>query len=169
MIASFASAALMAEEAKNSDSHSRVYVSLGGHIENRDSVSKNHIDAYAGYDLLMSEENRIYVGGRLGIFQEQVLTSIPVTNLSTKFYVGTQAYKLFGLSDSVDLRTGVNLDLATGDSVSPVYLYLGGHAGPRFHLSQTVHLDIPIEIGFWPAFTGVPVMFRGVVQVGLSL
>ena len=141
-----------------------VYGAFGGHIEQRSGNSKTNIDAYAGYDRYLG--NGYYVGARLGILQEQVLSFLATTQ--TKFFGGAQGYKIFALSNVVDLKAGVNVDLAQGDSTDPIYLYTGVNVGPRIYFNRQIHVDVPLEVGLWPFFSGIPVFFKAAVQVGFG-
>lgn len=141
-----------------------VYGAFGGHIEQRSGNSKAHIDAYAGYDRHLG--NGYYLGARLGILQEQVLSFLVTTQ--TKFFGGIQGYKIFPMHNIVDLKAGLIADIAQGDSADPIYLYTGANIGPRFYFTRNMHLDVPLEVGLWPFFNGIPVFFKAAVQVGIG-
>ncbi len=149
--------------AENTAKHS-IYAQFGFHNEQRDEVSEYNVNGAFGYDRLISGTHRLYAGPRAGIYQENVLTFSPDT--STKPFVGGHIYRLLMPSDILDFKLGVAIDILKGDDEDPIYGYIGGETGLRYHISEKYYLEFPSEFGFFPAFEGTPYFFKVGFQIG---
>ncbi len=134
-------------------------------------ASESNMEFSGGFDYLISPFSRFYVGVRAGVYQEQVLTSVPVaTTPHVRPFLGGQAFLLFPLERFLGLKLGgaADLLLAAPGSSLPVWLYTGVLAGLRVKIWDPFYIEIPGEIGLTPFFDGSPVFLKIGFQTGIA-
>ena len=141
---------------------------MSGHLENRSGERRGNFDGTLGWDRLADEENDFYVGARIGVYREEVLFAIPTREVRSHFLLGTQAYRYFGVAEGTVLRVGAVVDIITQVPNSAVAAYAGVLAGMRFFTQKDFYLEIPVELGSWPAFSGIGVFVKIGIQVGMG-
>ena len=148
-----------------------VYGTFNFHFENRvlvTNVNRTNTDYYLGFDRLLNPEGGLYIGARLGLYNEEVLTSLPVSGIYNHFFFGAQGFKLFKVADRFGIKLGVALDLLAAVASTPLSLYIGGLSGLRLDITDNIYVDVPVEIGVWPFYSGVGLFTRVGLQVGVG-
>ncbi len=140
-----------------------IYVQANGHIENRNSTSKNNFGGQVGVDFEIL--GPIYAGPRLGYYRLDVV-NLPSNGTKAKIGGGLHIYGLLPLG-LFSVKGGIASDLLAGDDHDPVYLYTGLETGVRMGL-PLVYFEVPIEAGMFPAFDSKIYLFTAGLQVGVK-
>lgn len=179
MIAGFVNVSKADDEkaAEQSLNRSFVYGNFYYHSESRlgvndiSRVSERNLEFSGGFDYLLNPESNLYVGGRAGIYQEQVLTSVPVEPTHSHPFLGGQIYKLFPFEQHLAFKLGGAADLLivpNGPS-APVWLYAGALGGFRVKFTESFYVEAPIELGITPMFDGTPILTKIGLQLGFAI
>ena len=72
------------------------------------------------------------------------------------------------MADRFGIKLGVALDLLAAVASTPLSLYIGGLSGLRLDITDNIYVDVPVEIGVWPFYSGVGLFTRVGLQVGVG-
>lgn len=154
-----------------------IYGNFYYHSESREltslipRINETNLEFSVGYDYLLNADSLFYVGARAGIYEEQVLTSLPVGWKNSRPFFGGQGYKLIPFEKIFSLKLGAAADfiVAPRGSDFPVWLYVGALTGLRANLTDAVYFEAPVELGVAPFFDGLPIFFKIGAQLGFKI
>lgn len=160
--------------AKAADMENNVHGSFFLLSESRESVASrptySNFELMLGFDRLLDSDQGFFAGVRGGVYREKVLTSMPVIGNNLRPFIGIQAYKYIHLLLPIlGLKLGFAADMLFGGSNYALGVFTGAMAGVRLEFWDNYYAEVPVELGVFPFFNGVPIFAKIGLQVGMHL
>lgn len=164
MLVAVAAVGARAEDVTPSKPLNLISLTGGVHFERRSGATSENADFYLQYDRLIAPESDIYIGARGGLYFQKLLTP-SITAVAQPFF-GVHGYKMFQAGNDFSFKLGAVVEGHAGDSVDPIYLWIAAESGVRY-TQPSYYLELPMEWGSFPFFSGAGLFYRVGLQVGI--